>query len=206
MQGEEFICTSCNMNLPRTNYHLIQDNPVERLFWGRADLVRASSFFFYQRGSDFRKIIHQLKYAGKKEIGEVMGRYMAKEMLSSDFFKDIDIIIPVPLHPIRQRERGYNQSEWIAKGISSVTGLPIDTKKLKRIKHIETQTHKTSFERWENVQHIFKLESPDDLEGKHVLIIDDVLTTGATVAACISNFSTIKDIKISLLTLAIAVR
>jgi ComF family protein len=204
VHGEEFLCMRCNMNLPRTHFHLLPDNPVERLFWGKMNLERATSFIYYHRGSDSSKIIHQLKYGGRKEIGEVMGRYMATEILPSGFFDGIDVLIPVPLHPKRLRDRGYNQSEWIAKGIANVTKLPIETQVIKRKKHIETQTHKTPFERWENVHQIFALQQPERIEGKHVLLIDDVLTTGATILACASTFSEIKDLKISVLTIAVA--
>lgn len=204
VRGEDFLCTSCLLNLPRTNYHLLSENPVERLFWGQITLVRATSYFYYYRGSEMRKIIHEMKYGGKKEIGEVMGRNMAAELQQSNFFDDIDLLIPIALHSKRQRMRGYNQSEWIAKGVASVTDLPIDIDAVKRVKHVETQTQKTPFERWENVQQIFQLQYPERLEGKHVLVIDDVVTTGATALAFIESFAPLKDTKVSLLTLAVA--
>ena len=125
-RGEECLCTCCNINLPRTGFHLRKDNPVECLFWGRIPgLKRASSFLFYRKGSDFRRILHLLKYGGYKELGEVMGRYMAAELSSGEFFDGVDMIIPVPLHRKKQKLRGYNQSEWIARGIASVTGIPL---------------------------------------------------------------------------------
>lgn len=133
-EREECICTLCNLNLPRTNYHLREDNPVERLFWGRIPLGHATSFFFYRKGSDFRQILHQLKYGGRKGIGAIMGRYMASELLASGFFQGIDVIIPVPLHKKKQQIRGYNQSEWIARGITAVTGIPVDTEMIVRRK------------------------------------------------------------------------
>lgn len=116
-KGEECICTMCNINLPRTDYHLRKDNPVEKLFWGKFPLERATSFFFYRKGSDFRQVLHQLKYGGQKEIGAIMGRYMASELQASDFFHGVDVIIPIPLHKKKQQIRGYNQSEWISRGI-----------------------------------------------------------------------------------------
>lgn len=203
-KGEECICAMCNINLPRTNFHLRKDNPVEQLFWGKIPLERATSFFFYRKGSDFRQILHQLKYGGQKEIGAVMGRYMAAELLPSGFFQGIDVIVPIPLHKRKQRLRGYNQSEWIARGISSVTGIPIDVESVMRRKNTETQTRKSTFERWENVDGIFDLPHPDRFIGKHVLIIDDVLTTGATTVACSSRLLEVGGIRISLLTLAMA--
>ncbi len=203
-KGEECLCTMCNINLPRTDYHLRKDNPVEKLFWGKIPLERATSFFFYRKGSDFRQILHQLKYGGQKDIGAIMGRYMAAELLASGFFEGVDVILPVPLHKKKQQIRGYNQSEWIARGIAAVTGISIDTESVVRQKNTETQTRKSSFERWENVEGIFQLHHAESLVGKHVLIVDDVLTTGATTVECASCLAEIEGIRISILTLAMA--
>lgn len=204
-RGEECLCTCCNINLPRTGFHLQKDNPVECLFWGRIPgLKRASSFLFYRKGSDFRRILHLLKYGGYKELGEVMGRYMAAELSSGGFFDGVDMIIPVPLHRKKQKLRGYNQSEWIARGIASVTGIPLCAECMIREKNTETQTRKSTFERWENVEGIFRLCDTVHFEGKHVLLVDDVLTTGATTVACASAFARVSGIRISVLTLAVA--
>ena len=204
-RGEECLCTCCNINLPRTGFHLRKDNPVECLFWGRIPgLTRASSFLFYRKGSDFRRILHLLKYGGYKELGEVMGRYMSAELSSGEFFDGVDMIIPVPLHRKKQKLRGYNQSEWIARGIASVTGIPLCAECMIREKNTETQTRKSTFERWENVEGIFRLCDTVHFEGKHVLLVDDVLTTGATTVACASAFARVSGIRISVLTLAVA--
>ncbi|MCE8587427.1 ComF family protein [Bacteroides fragilis] len=204
-RGEECLCTCCNINLPRTGFHLRKDNPLECLFWGRIPgLKRASSFLFYRKGSDFRRILHLLKYGGYKELGEVMGRYMAAELSSGGFFDGVDMIIPVPLHRKKQKLRGYNQSEWIARGIASVTGIPLCAECMIREKNTETQTRKSTFERWENVEGIFRLCDTVHFEGKHVLLVDDVLTTGATTVACASAFAGVSGIRISVLTLAVA--
>lgn len=204
VKGEECICTLCNMNLPRTNYHLQKDNPVEQVFWGKIPLERATSYFFYRKGSDFRQILHQLKYGGQKEVGAIMGRYMASELVASGFFQGIDVIVPVPLHKQKQQMRGYNQSEWLARGISMVTGIPIDTETVIRRKNTDTQTRKSVFGRWENVEGIFECRRSESLTGKHILIVDDVLTTGATTVACASCLMDIEGIRISVLTLAMA--
>ena len=204
-RGEECLCTCCNINLPRTGFHLRKDNPVECLFWGRIPgLKRASSFLFYRKGSDFSRILHMLKYGGYKELGEVMGRYMSAELSSGEFFDGVDMIIPVPLHRKKQKLRGYNQSEWIARGIASVTGIPLCAECMIREKNTETQTRKSTFERWENVEGIFRLCDTVHFEGKHVLLVDDVLTTGATTVACASAFAGVSGIRISVLTLAVA--
>ena len=133
-----------------------------------------------------------------------MGRYMAAELLSSGFFRDLDVVIPVPLHEKKKRTRGYNQSEWIAMGVRAITGIPIDAEAVQRIKNTETQTRKTTFQRWENVDQIFMLRHPERFEGKHILIMDDVLTTGATALACAAAFEKVRGIRISVLTLALA--
>lgn len=203
-KGEECLCTMCNIELPRTDYHLRKDNPVEKLFWGKVPLERATSFYFYRKGSDFRQILHQLKYGGQKGIGAIMGRYMAAELQQSGFFEGVDVILPVPLHKKKQQIRGYNQSEWIARGITAVTGIPIDTEAVVRRKNTETQTRKSSLERWENVEGIFELHHAEALAGKHILIVDDVLTTGATAVECASCLTGIEGIRISVLTLAVA--
>lgn len=204
VKGEECLCTMCNIELPRTDYHLRKDNPVEKLFWGKVPLERATSFYFYRKGSDFRQILHQLKYGGQKGIGAIMGRYMAAELLQSGFFEGVDVILPVPLHKKKLQIRGYNQSEWIARGITAVTGIPINTEAVVRRKNTETQTRKSSLERWENVEGIFELHHAESLAGKHILIVDDVLTTGATTVECASCLTGIEGIRISVLTLAVA--
>lgn len=204
IEGEEAICTRCNIDMPRTNYHKEKDNLVERLFWGKIPLERATSYFFYRKGSDYRKILHRFKYGGQKELGAVMGRYMAAELSASGFFKDVDVIVPVPLHPRKQKERGYNQSEWIARGVAEVTGIPVNTSSVVRRKHTDTQTRKSTYERWENVDGIFMLLHPELFIGKHILIIDDVLTTSATTTACADVFCKVAGVRISVLTLAVA--
>lgn len=202
-EGEEVICMKCNMDMPRTNYHLQKDNPVERMFWGKMPLERATSYFFYHKGSGFRRILHLLKYGGRKDVGVVMGCFMAAELQSSGFFQGVDVVVPVPLHPRKRQERGYNQSECIARGISSVTGIPTETGVVRK-KYTNTQTHKFTYERWENVEGIFALCDSERFIGKHVLIVDDVLTTGATTTACADVFSKVEGVRISVLTLAVA--
>lgn len=190
--------------MPRTNYHLQRGNPVEKAFWGQLPIERATSFFYYQRGSSYKSILFNLKYKGRKEVGEVMGRMVAAELSQSDFFSSVDLIVPVPLHPDKQKKRGYNQSEWIAKGVQSITQLPIDTGSVERTKNTETQTQKSRIGRWENVKEIFVLHQPGQFVNKHILIIDDVLTTGSTIAACASVFNEVEGAKVTVLTMALA--
>ena len=204
MKNESHVCLACLNNLPRTNYHLTPDNPVEKRFWGKVPIFRGTSFFFFQKGSPFQKLLHELKYKGNKEIGEIMGKYAAVELLNSPDFCSVDFIIPIPLHPNKLAKRGYNQSEWIGKGLSRILDKPQDTNTLKRIKDTATQTKKSVFERFENTAGIFELTDTKHLEGKHLLLIDDVLTTGSTLEAAINTLLRIPNIKISIFTLAVA--
>lgn len=190
--------------MPRTHYDTYPGNPAEQMFWGKVPVERVASYFFYNKSSNFRFILYQLKYHGHKELGEAMGRMMAEELLRSGFFETIDCIIPVPLHEKKLRLRGYNQSEWIARGLAAVTCIPVDTTTVVRQKNTETQTRKTMMERWENVDGIFILLQPSLFVRKHVLIVDDVLTTGATTVSCASAFSEVEGVRISVLTLALA--
>jgi Predicted amidophosphoribosyltransferases len=204
VKGEEAVCTMCNSRMPRTNYHLHPNNEIEQRFWGKAEIERATSYFFYNKGSDYRHILFKLKYNGYKELGEVMGRYMANELQTTDFFKGIDVVIPVPLHSKRKRVRGYNQSEWIALGISHATGIPLDLNTLVRSVSNNTQTRKSVFDRWENVKDVFQVASSEKIQGKHILLVDDVLTTGATLVSCAAKLLESSDVKISIITLAVA--
>ncbi len=204
VKGEEVVCTMCNSRMPRTNYHLQPNNEIEQRFWGKAEIEKATSYFFYNKGSDYRHILFKLKYNGYKELGEVMGRYMANELLASDFFKGVDVVIPVPLHSKRKKVRGYNQSEWIALGISLATGIPMDLNTLVRSVSNNTQTRKSVFDRWENVKDVFQVTSPEKIQGKHILLVDDVLTTGATLVSCATKLLESSDVKISIITLAVA--
>lgn len=204
VEGEKYLCMHCNLDMPRTHYDTRPGNPSEQMFWGKVPVERAASYFFYNKSGNFRFILHQLKYRGRKELGEAMGRMMAGELLGSGFFKTVDCIIPVPLHKKKQQLRGYNQSEWIARGVAAVTGIPVMASAVVRKKHTETQTRKTRSERWENVTGIFVLLQPGLFVRKHILIIDDVLTTGATTVTCASVFNGVEGIRISVLTLAVA--
>ena len=202
-KNEHQLCLSCLNDIPKTNYHLIEENPIEKRFWGKVPVHRATSCFFFEKGSPFQKLLHILKYKGNKEIGELMGKYAAIDLLDSPDFTSIDIIIPVPLHPAKFKSRGYNQSEWIGKGISSILHKPQDTSTLIRVRENASQTRKTVFERYENTEGIFALSDKTFLEGKHVLLVDDVLTTGSTLEACTRALLETKGIQISIFTLAV---
>ena len=203
-EEEEVLCLRCNMGMPRTNYHLWKDNPVERAFWGKFPLGRATSYFFYQKGNEYCHILHQLKYEGRKDIGVAMGRMVAADLLRTGFFEGVDVLLPVPLHPSKKRRRGYNQSECIASGISALTEIPVDSVSVVRIKNTESQTRKSAFQRWDNVKDIFALRDSSAFQNRHVLIIDDVLTTGATITALADALENVEGLRVSVLTLAMA--
>ena len=199
-KGEEHICFRCLVALPRT--HLQKENELEKSLWGKLPIERANAFLFYAKGGDVRKLLFELKYYGNADLGRFLGRCMASELLPSGFFNDMDCIVPVPLHARKQKKRGYNQSEVLAEGIASVTNIPMAKHLLARSKDIETQTHKGNYERWENVRDVFECLSPEELTGKHILLVDDVLTTGATIVACSDALGKIPGLQISILTLA----
>ena len=203
-KNEQHICVNCLFGIPKTNFHLLIDNPIEKRFWGKVPVFRGTAFFHFQKGSPFQKLLHTLKYKGNKEIGEVLGKYAAADLLDSPDFRDVDVIIPVPLHPKRYKKRGYNQSEWIAKGLSEVLNIPQDTISLQRVRENTTQTKKSVFERYENTEGIFGLLDKNTLSGKHVLLVDDVLTTGSTLEACVNELLKSANIKVSIFTLAVA--
>lgn len=204
LADEVALCTPCMEGLPRTRYHLMPDNPAARRLWGRFPLERATSLFFYRRGSSYARLLWDLKFSGRRSIGHFMGARMARELQSSGFFQGIDLILPVPLHRYRLWQRGYNQSLCLARGVSQVTGIPVDTHLLRRIRSSASQRSRAGIERWDNVCGIFSLRQPGALAGKHILLIDDVLTTGSTLTACADALSGEAGIRISVLTLALA--
>lgn len=204
LKNEHQLCLSCLNEIPRTGYHLQKDNPVEKRFWGKVPVFRATSFFYFQKGSQFQKLLHELKYRDNKEIGEIMGKYAAVELLENIDFSSVDVIIPIPLHPKKYAKRGYNQSEWIGKGLSTILNKPQDCNSLKRIVENTTQTKKSVFERYANTEGVFEITDNQNLENKHVLLVDDVLTTGSTIEAAANALLKINNVKISVFTLAMA--
>jgi ComF family protein len=205
MRNERLICTECYVIIPRTNYHNEKDNPVARLFWGRCMIEKAAAFSYYNKGSRIRNLIHNMKYKGIREIGYEIGRIYGLSLQSSGFMKDIDLIIPVPLHPDKKRTRGFNQSEIISYGIANSSPVPVDTETLERRIVSATQTKRSRYERWTNVEGIFQVTDPRTIEGKHVLLVDDVITTGSTIESCTNELLKITGVKVSVVALAFAV-
>lgn len=200
---EKQICLQCFHGIPRTEYHLQNNNPVEKRFWGKVPVARASSYFFFQKGSAFQQLIHELKYKRNREVGVVLGKLAAVDLVESEFAA-VDVLAPVPLHEKKQTQRGYNQSELICDGMALILGKPISSNNLYRVHESSTQTRKSVYERYENTQGIFALKNNEEFAGKHILLVDDVLTTGSTIEACIEALMQTENIKISVFTLALA--
>ena len=203
--SEEVICGKCNLHLPRTSF---QQDPYEnimaKMFWGQIPIERAAALIYYEPHAETANILYELKYKNHPEIGEVMGRLMARELQTGNFFEGIDGIIPVPLAKKRERQRGYNQSNELAEGISEITGLPIYNKVVKRTVFEGSQTSLGRWERNENVEQVFELKDAPTIQGKHLLIVDDVVTTGATVIACAKELCKAEGVRISVLSLGLA--
>lgn len=204
MQSEQHLCLGCLLELPRTHYEQQPENLLMQHFMEWPEVVRATAYFHYYKEGKYSSLIHHLKYYDHPEVGTYLGRLAAKELATSGFFDDIDLIIPVPLSKKKYRKRGYNQCDYIARGISEVTGIPTHTDCVERTIDTDTQTHKGSNERWKNTAGIFRTTKPESLKGKHILLVDDVATTGATLHACISSLLTVPSVRVSVFALSTA--
>lgn len=201
LSSEKGVCLQCLHALPRTNNFMEPDNFAETLLAGRFPFVRAATFCVYSREGVLQPLIHQLKYNKKKEIGMLLGKLFGKDLLGSEFIQPIDFIVPVPLHPKKEKERGFNQAETIALGLSEATSIPVSNGNLIRSIFNPTQTRRTKTQRWENVKGIFDLLHPSLYAGKHILLVDDIITTGSTLEACAYALLKSPGIKISVATL-----
>ena len=205
LEGNDInLCFECWQDLPVTNFHFNRENKVAQLFWGRVKIENTSSYFSYKKGSRYQKLIHSIKYKGMKELGFEIGQRYGFVLKESENFQSLGLIIPVPLHPKKLKLRGYNQSEWIGKGISESMEVPFSADNLYRKTFTSTQTRKNRFERWQNVDGIFGVKMPEEYIGKHILLIDDVVTTGSTIEACAFQLLKIDGVKVSVATLAFA--
>lgn len=200
---EDSICTSCIVNLPKTNYHLHYENPLNKIFWGRVSIEMVAAYYYFNKGNKVQNLLHQLKYKGANNVGEKVGLLYGYELLESNNFNDIDFIVPVPLHPKKLKKRGYNQSESFAIGLAQSLKKEVLTNLLLRIVNSETQTKKSRFNRWENVSTIFTISNSTNIEGKHILLVDDVITTGATIEGC-AQLLVQRNAKVSVVTIACA--
>lgn len=202
VRNENIICTACMLDLSLTNYHRERGNRLEKSFYGRCYLEKAASWTFYREGGKSQKLIHRLKYGGVKPIGHFLGRTYGSILKKSGFSDQLDCIVAVPLHPSKQRKRGFNQSGLIAEGMSSSLGIPFYDSILVRTKASGTQTTKHRYDRWKNVEGIFSVMQKEKIRDKHVLLVDDVITTGSTIEACATELLKISGVRVSVAAIA----
>lgn len=200
--NEDTICVNCLHDLPFTHYSAQPRNCVEKSFFGRIKIEEATSLFYFKKGGIAQKSIHKLKYKKQEHIGNFLGELLAYDMKDSGRFKNIDCIIPVPIHPQKKKTRGYNQLDLFGQTLSQHLKLPFYDKILIKTNSSETQTKKQRYDRWKNASESFLLTDIEFLRDKHILLIDDIITTGATLEACSNELFKTKNIKISLATMA----
>lgn len=203
-RNENAICTRCLTGLPKTNFHQFQDNPVMENFQGKLQVASATSFLYYTKAGKVQQMIHNFKYHKKLEVGRILGRMFGSDLSSSRFFNTVDTIIPVPLHWTKLKTRGFNQSEVIAKAMAEKMNAVVETEVLIRRFATETQTKKSRIQRVENVHGKFELKNPAKIAGKHVLLVDDVITTGSTMESCAELLQQAEGVKLSLASLGFA--
>lgn len=178
------ICLQCTASLPYTRFHLYRDNPVEKIFWGRLPVEAACSILYFTKNSILQQLLHQLKYKGQQELGLVLGRKMGEQLHQTQRFLHADTLVPLPLFRKREKKRGYNQALLLCEGMGEILQIPVVAGAMQRVSATETQTHKSRVQRWLNMDGRFECTAPEQVKGKHILLVDDVITTGATLEAC----------------------
>jgi len=202
---ERVICTNCRHELPVTNFSLDNDNPVQKVFYGRVKLEYATSLLFFSKKGNVQKLIHQLKYRGYREISEFLGVWLGARLAQEDLGLKIDMVIPVPLHKKKLKSRGFNQVEDFGKEIAKSLNVPYIDNVLLKTSFTSTQTLKARLSRWSNIEETFVLTNPELIKNKHVLLVDDIITTGATLEACSVVLREAGGVKISVASMALAV-
>ncbi|MBT9392908.1 ComF family protein [Hymenobacter sp. NST-14] len=206
-RGEDHICTDCRAQLPYTDYHQLPptDNPLSRRFWGKVPVTHALSYLRFQKHGRVQHLLHQLKYRGQQDVGRVLGRWYGQELAEAGY-SNFDLLVPVPLHARKLAKRGYNQADSFAAGLSVGLQCPWEPAALRRVAYTDSQTRKNRLQRWQNVATVFEVAQPDLLNGRHVLVVDDVLTTGATLEACAVVLLAAGAREVSIVTIATADR
>jgi ComF family protein len=199
--NEEMVCTHCRHSLPETHFHTSRGNPVEQLFWGRLPVEHATALLYLDKGSRYRQLVYQLKYQGRKDAGIYLGRLMGSAILDSKF-SPIDFIIPIPLHRAKLRRRGFNQSQILAEGITEILNIEVCSDILFRKIYTPSQTRRKRYDRWKNVEGIFACQQTERIMNKHILLVDDVITTGATMEAAGSVLCKTSGVRLSVVAAA----
>ena len=206
LSNEQLLCLSCTSRLPLTNFHRYADNPVAHIFRGRLPLINATSYLYFTKDSLLQHLMHQFKYKNRKEIGHWFGRRMGEALLESTCFTLPDALVPIPLFAARQRKRGYNQAAILCEGMAEMMGIPVWTEIVTRTTLTETQTRKNRIERWQNMEGRFSLQQAAAIRDKHLLLVDDVITTGATLEACGQAMLVAGNVKLSIATMGFTSR
>lgn len=204
VSGERQICLNCLSDLDRSHYSPLPNNPAEQMLSGRIPFVAATSLYHFRQENMVRNAVHAMKFHSCTELCLLMGRQMGLTLIGSGRFDDVDLLVPVPLHWVRRLQRGYNQSELLCRGIAEVMPREINTTALIRHRYTKQQSRQSGTQRVGNVEGAFRVRQPEALQSKHVLLVDDVLTTGATLAACCDALGKVEGIRISIATFSIA--
>ncbi|MEZ2337017.1 ComF family protein [Mucilaginibacter sp. RCC_168] len=202
--NEYIICSDCRYNLPYTNFHLQADNIVAQQFYGKIKVEAAYALYYFTKGGKVQNLMHHFKYKGMQQIGNLLGHIAGTQLAQNPVFNTVDLIIPVPLHKKRFQERGYNQSARFAEGLAEKLNAMVEDHNLLRTIATATQTHKSRFARFENMQDVFMIKHPEKLINKHVLLVDDIITTGSTLEACGMELLKIPGLTLSIATIAYA--
>ncbi len=203
-KGEEVICTVCRHHLPYTSFESHAGNPVEKLFWGRVPISSAASLLFFRKGSRVQHLLHELKYRRNRAVGVRMGELMGLRLSQTARFNTADILLPVPLHPAKIRQRGYNQAGVIVEGMARSMNKRVDEFNFQRTDFTESQTRKSRYARFENMKDVFTIRDEEAFRNKHFILVDDVITTGATIEACAQRLLKVPGVKVSVVSLASA--
>ncbi len=198
LYDSQFLCAKCMHRLPETGFFSIAANPIEKLFYGRTNITNAGAAFYFTKDSLLQHLLIELKYRGNKEAGYFLGRMMGHTLKNSERFNDVDALVPLPLNEKKEWLRGYNQAMIICEGISEVFNRPILTNAVARIRFTETQTKQNRVSRWQNMEHVFRVSDPAELKNRHILLVDDVITTGATLEACGSSILEVAGVRVSI--------
>lgn len=206
LQADHLLCLHCLSSLPETNFHLHPGNAVEKIFWGRMPVANATAQYYFTKESLIQHLMHQFKYKNNKDVGIYLGKLMGHALQQSSRFSSIDALIPLPLHKSKEHKRGYNQAAVLCEGIAGVLNKPIVKDAVTRPEHTESQTRKGRIQRWQNIEGRFELVKPKTIEEKHVLLVDDVVTTGATLEACGQELLKAQNLQLSIATLCFSFR